>query len=387
MTPATRCNEAGVGRHESAEFVLPGHPDKLCDAIADSIIDWHRGVGRDLQFGLEVACVFDRVFITGRIADPYYRSRDAFPRKRDGIVRDVYASAGYGMDAAGCAWGPLPDNLKIEWILCHGDFADNERELRHLSDDQAICVGYALRDPRTDYLPPAHWLARRIGRELVRQRVEQGAGQIGPDGKVIVHGQRLGRGGAFRPDLVSVSLNHHEQSDWLLLRRVVEEAIETACACAGMALPHIEMNGAGMFVAGGPNGDNGLSGKKLVVDAYGPGVPIGGGAWSGKDFFKVDRLGGMAARRLALESLLASDADEALITLMYLPGGDRPARVDLLLDGKPSDQIVAPSNFGGLESVVLHRLFASSEMPLVDLARWGHQQPGMPWELQHVPIL
>ena len=84
--------------------------------------------------------------------------------------------------------------------------------------------------PAPTTFPPAHWLARRIGRELARLRAEQGAGQIGPDGKVIVHGTRIGRGGTFRPDLVSVSLNHHEQSDWLLLRRVVEEAVETACA-------------------------------------------------------------------------------------------------------------------------------------------------------------
>jgi len=379
MNRTTRSTAMATGRYEAAEFVLPGHPDKLCDAVADSVIDWHRGAGRDLQFGLEVACVFDRVFITGRIADPYCRSRDAFPRRRDGIVRDVYASAGYGLDAAGHVWGPLPADLTIDWVLCHGDFAENERELRHLSDDQAICVGYALRSPETDYLPPAHWLARRIGRELVRLRGERGVGQIGPDGKVIVHGTRTGRGGAFRPELVSVSLNHHVRSDWLLLRRVVEEAVETACA--GVALPEIDMNGAGMFVAGGPNGDNGLSGKKLVVDAYGPGVPIGGGAWSGKDFFKVDRLGGMAARRVALESLLASDADEALVTLTYLPGGDRPARLDLLLDAEPSDRIVAPASFGTLESRVLHGLFASASARAVDLARWGHQQPGMPWEL------
>jgi S-adenosylmethionine synthetase len=145
------------------------------------------------------------------------------------------------------------------------------------------------------------------------------------------------------------------------------------------------MNGAGMFVAGGPNGDNGLSGKKLVVDAYGPGVPIGGGAWSGKDFFKVDRLGGMAARRVALESLLASDADEALVTLTYLPGGDRPARVDLLLDGKPSDRIVVPARFGALESRMLHGIFAPASARAIELARWGHQQPGMPWELETSP--
>ncbi len=136
-----------------------------------------------------------------------------------------------------------------------------------------------------------------------------------------------------------------------------------------------------MFVAGGPNGDNGLSGKKLVVDAYGPGVPIGGGAWSGKDFMKVDRLGGMAARRLALESLLASGADEAQVTLAYLPGGDRPARVDLLLDGRPSDRVVIPPAFGALESRVLHALFVPAAAGAVDLARWGHQRPGMPWEL------
>jgi S-adenosylmethionine synthetase len=370
-------------RFETAEFVLPGHPDKLCDAVADTIVEHFAQGDPRAQCGIEVACVFDRVFVTGRIASSSAKSRKVFEATRDTLVRGAYASAGYGVDAAGRPWGPLPTSLKIDWALCFGGFAENERELRHLSDDQAICVGYALRSPETDYLPPAHWLARRIGRELARLRLDRGAGQIGPDGKVIVHGARTGRGGAFRPELVSVSLNHHEQSDWLLLRRVVEEAVETACA--GRALPEIEMNGAGMFVAGGPNGDNGLSGKKLVVDAYGPGVPIGGGAWSGKDFFKVDRLGGMAARRLALESLAASDADEALVTLTYLPGGDRPARVDLLLDGKPSDRIVVPAGFGPLESRVLHGLFAPASARAIELARWGHQQPGMPWELEPSP--
>ena len=365
-------------RFEAAEFVLPGHPDKLCDAVADTIVEHFAQGDARAQCGIEVACVFDRVFVTGRIASSSAPSRSVFGGTRDELVRGAYASAGYGIDAAGHAWGPLPENLKIDWALCFGGFVENERELRHLSDDQAICVGYALRSPGTDYLPPAHWLARRIGRELARLRLEKGAGQIGPDGKVIVHGTLNGRGGTFRPALVSVSLNHHEQSDWLLLRRVVEEAVETACV--GMALPEIEMNGAGMFVAGGPNGDNGLSGKKLVVDAYGPGVPIGGGSWSGKDFFKVDRLGGMTARRVALESLVASDADEALVTLTYLPGGDRPSRVDLLLDGQPSDRIVIPPVFGALESRVLHGLFVVAPAHAVDLARWGHQQPGMPWE-------
>ena len=242
-----------------------------------------------------------------------------------------------------------------------GGFEEGEREMRHLSDDQAICVGYAVRDPESNYLPPAHWLARRIGRELFRLRLERGAGHVGPDGKVIVHGEDRRRHQRLPAD---AGVDFPQPSHRVRLAAassIAEEAVETACA--GSPLPDFVLNGAGMFVCGGPNGDNGLSGKKLVVDAYGPGVPIGGGAWSGKDFFKVDRLGGMAARRLALESLLASDAHEATVTLSYLPGSDRPARVELLLDGQGSDAVVIPREFGGLESERLHELFVTAGLP------------------------
>ena len=300
---------------------------------------------------------------------------------RDDMVRKAYASAGYGVDAAGYVWGPLPEDLKIAvGAVLRSTFAEGERELRHLSDDQAICVGYAVRSPQTDYLPPAHWLARRIGRELARLRVERGAGQIGPDGKVIVHGARTGRGGAFRPDL-RLGVAQPPRAVRLAAAAARGGGGGRDAHAPAWPLPDIEMNGAGMFVAGGPNGDNGLSGKKLVVDAYGPGVPIGGGAWSGKDFFKVDRLGGMAARRLALESLLASDADEALVTLTYLPGGDRPARVDLLLDGA---SVGSGRRAGGVRRAREPRAARPLQREgaeLVELARWGHQRPGMPWEL------
>lgn len=107
-------------------------------------------------------------------------------------------------------------------------------------------------------------------------------------------------------------------------------------ACAGMALPDLELNGAGMVVSGSPNGDNGLSGKKLVVDAYGPTVPIGGGAWSGKDFRKVDRIGGMLARELALAAVAEAGAGEAQVTLEYIPGCEGPVHVGVLIDGKPA---------------------------------------------------
>jgi hypothetical protein len=86
------------------------------------------------------------------------------------------------------------------------------------------------------------------------------------------------------------------------------------------------------------------------------------------------------ARRVALESLLASDAEEATVTLSYLPGGDRPARVDLLLDGAPSAAVVVPRSFGRLESGRLHKLFVKAEAELTELARWGHQVEEVPWD-------
>ncbi len=359
---------------ETAEFVLPGHPDKLCDALVDSIVDAVRQGDPEGQCGLEAACVFDRLFITGRIA-----ARREVLHRLDvaALARQAYASAGYGVDAAGYAWGPLPEHLRIDTAFCWGEFADGERELRHLADDQAVCVGYANRLAETDHLPPAHWLARRIGRELHHLRREQGAGQVGPDAKVVVRVAR--QGWHWQPRHVSLSLNHHLGSDWILLREIAEAAVETACA--GQPLPDLALNGAGMFVSGGPNGDNGLSGKKLVVDAYGPTVPIGGGAWSGKDFRKVDRIGGLLARELALAAVAESGAGEARVTLEYIPGCDGPVHAGLLLDGRPARLEELPGAAAvPRDNLGTWRRYVAAAAPLVDLARWGHQQGGLPWE-------
>lgn len=361
-------------RHETAEFVLPGHPDKLCDAVVDTIVDAVRQHDPEGQCGLEAACVFDRLFLTGRIA----ARRDVLETLDvDALARQAWASAGYGVDAAGYAWGPLPENLRIETAFCWGEFEPGERELRHLSDDQAVCVGYANRLAETSHLPPAHWLARRVGRELRRLRLEKGAGQVGPDAKVVVRAARTGW--SWQPEHVSISLNHHADSDWILLREIAEEAVENACA--GKRLPDLELNGAGMFVSGGPNGDNGLAGKKLVVDAYGPTVPIGGGAWSGKDFRKVDRIGGLLARELALAAVAESGADEALVTLEYVPGCAAPVHVGVLLDGVPRGLESLPATaLIPVDNLSAWRRHVGVRLPLAELARWGHQQPDAPWE-------
>jgi S-adenosylmethionine synthetase len=372
-------------RIESAEHVLPGHPDKLCDAAVDAIVDFVRRGKEDErrgktiagdpdgQCGLEAAVIFGSVYLTGRVA-----AREDLLGHLDlpGILEKTYRSAGYGRDAAGFDWTPSPKGLGVITQLCIGPFAEGEREARHLSDDQAVCVGYANALAETGHLPPAHWLARRIARALFDLRAVQGAGQVGPDGKVLATVETDGE--RWRPLSVSVSLNHHEGSDWLFLRRFAEEAVERACA--GRPMPTVSLNGAGMFVAGGPMGDNGLSGKKLVVDAYGPTVPIGGGAWSGKDFHKVDRLGGLLARSLAKRTVVRGLAREAQVSLAYAPGCDRPVEVGALLDGRPVSDLLARLGQPEIGNQAVWRDYVACDASLPELARWGHQRAGMPWE-------
>lgn len=364
----SRSTRTRSSRIEMAEWVLPGHPDKLCDAAVDAIVEAVSRADRLGQCGLEAACVFDRFFLTGRIAageaawEKTVRDLDL-----DALIRGAYRSAGYGPDRSGYVWGPHPEDIKIEKVLCLGPFAEGEREMRHLSDDQAICVGYANAMAETNHMPPAHWLARRIARALVALRLKKGAGQVGPDGKVIVRVQTDGT--TWEPVHVSISLNHHIESDWMLLRRIAEEAV--AVACRGKQPPKLEINGAGMFISGGPNGDNGQTGKKLVMDAYGPTVPIGGGAWSGKDLNKVDRVGGWLARKIALWAVRQYRAGDALVTLSYVPGGEAPAGMEILLDCRSR----AATEKGAGKVMSLKTRDYATEMAqcrarLVNVARW-----------------
>jgi S-adenosylmethionine synthetase len=133
-----------------------------------------------------------------------------------------------------------------------------------------------------------------------------------------------------------------------------------------------------------------LSGKKLVVDAYGPGIPIGGGAWSGKDFRKVDRLGGLLARELALKAVSRGLGSEARVVLEYNPGCNQPVSIDLICDdarqeGNVIGMLGSPDveNYS-VSSRYIHELFNEDQgdsESLMNLARWGHQVTGIPWEI------
>lgn len=360
-----------------AEWVLPGHPDKLCDALADRIVGEVMRADPYGQCGIEAACAFDHVFVTGLIGFDRGTLPDVEQRLAD-WVRDTYRSAGYGG-----RWDPLPETLRIDTRALRIEQRDSEwQELRHLSDDQCICVGYAQDTPQSDYLPGALWTARRIAQALHARQQAAPQGPIGPDGKVIVRGEERDDG-SFRPHSVSVSLHHAEDADWLKLRRHAQSALRDALGEG--PLPELAVNAAGMFLCGGPTGDNGTTGKKLVMDAYGPGVPIGGGAWSGKDFHKPDRVGGMLARRLALQCVQAGVGRRVRVQLEYRPNSALPESVAVWADGRhvPLPHAVRPVPTRDAARSMIAELAGADFVPLTSgkLARWGHfGHAGSWWE-------
>lgn len=313
-----------------AEAVCAGHPDRLADRIAAGIVELACARDEEALVGVEVAVRREVVFVDGRIAAG---EGPACAVREDEVValaREVFRAAGYGFGPSG-RFDPLPEALDVKLDLCLGPLDGEERAVRDLSDDQAICVGHACAGRRAGYRPLEQALALDFATALERLRGQPPDIRLGPDGKVLVaiRGRRLVG--------VSCSVHHGPRADWVLLTRGVPEA------CGLVAAEYVEageldapgavdwlVNGAGAFELGGPRGDNGLSGKKLVADAYGTSVPVGGGAVWGKDPRKVDVRGSAMARDMALPLVLSGQAREATVWLAWRPGDADPRWVEVV---------------------------------------------------------
>ena len=303
-----------------AEAVCAGHPDRLSDTIASRVVELACARDREALVGIEVALHRGVVFVDGRIAAGEGESCLVGEEDVVGIVRRAFRDAGYGEQ-----FPPAPESIEVRLDLCLGPLGADERAIRQVSDDQAIAVGYACRGARAGYRPIEQALATDFARALERLRADKPSLGLGPDGKalVVVRGRRLVG--------VSLSVHHAPGAEWISLT----EAARDAClqvAAEYVAVGELEVpgdvdwlvNGAGAFEIGGPSGDNGLSGKKLVADAYGSSVPIGGGAVHGKDPLKVDPAGQALARKMALDLVLAGGCEEATVWLAWRPGDVEP---------------------------------------------------------------
>ena len=356
-----------------AEFVLPGHPDKVADAIADHIVA--AALARDpiAAAGIEVAVHRGLTVVTGCVVGAGASGLDV-----RALVEEVHA----GILAPERRGEPGRCVIELEARdLTQGELASRG----HVACDQSIVTGWASTLPGTDGLPVEHAVARRIAIALWHLHLSRRDLSLGPDGKVIVAVREAGTGGdvTWIVDDVTVSIQHPRGWDEPTSRQAITDAVAVALDASCDAIPGLSLadgartprvNPGGPYVIGGTHGDNGLSGKKLVIDFYGPRVPIGGGALSGKDFASVDRVGALVARDLALAVTDQWGARTCEVTLAIRPGDEafRVARV--VADGGARFDVAEVSSLvdlgvgSRLDWPFLHR-------PLTEVARWGHFAP------------
>ena len=313
-----------------AESVTPGHVDRCADAIAERLVDEAvtRFVGA--RCGFEVALNAAEAVLQGYVLtlppfeDPHvscgYEIVDfASDADLSRVVHEALAECGYV--------GEHEQTLRVNSQLIAEDIEDDRQATSTLSDDQVVVVGYATPVDAHNNLPVEMFAARQAQRALFDCALAN-PDLLGPDGKVLL-GLRE-EGGVCVVEFLNASIQHRKGVDYGELYQLLYEPVLAALLTVhGVEVPETTsarefvINGRGEFSEGGVNGDTGLSGKKLVASLYGPRIPIGGGALSGKDQFKADRIGTLRARHIAVR-IAAETGLSATTTLAWFPGSGSP---------------------------------------------------------------
>jgi S-adenosylmethionine synthetase len=309
---------------KTAEFVSPRHPDKICDFIADSILDAYLGYDIDSRVAIEVMGGHNLITINGEVTSKTEINIEA-------IVKSI-----------------VGENYKVL-----SNIALQSREIASGVDtggagDQGIMKGYATRETE-NLLPQEYELARNLCQKIYEVYPYDGKTQVTvEDGRVKV---------------VVASFQNTKNSELLELVKSIIDSEEYL------------INPAGEWVHGGFDSDTGLSGRKLVVDNYGPEVAIGGGSFSGKDYTKVDRSGAYMARKIAVDLLRKHNAKVVVTKLAYAIGKSEP--------------VMAVANIDGVEEVIegydlspkgIREYLKLKEVKFAETCTWGHFGRGFNWE-------
>jgi len=325
----------------SSESVTEGHPDKLCDQVSDAVLDALLAKDPMSRVACETATTTGTVLVAGEITTTAYA--DVIGIVRD-VVKDIgYTNAHYGFDFETC--GVLTAIKPQSPDIAQGvDRAqDDGAELG--AGDQGMMFGFAV-DETPDLMPLPITLAHAVAKQLAKARKSGELKYLRPDGKSQITVE-YHKGVPKRVHTVVVATQHDEGVDVEQLRRDVKEAIvRAAIQPLGEHLLDEEtryvINGTGKFVIGGPMGDAGLTGRKIIVDTYGGYAPHGGGAFSGKDATKVDRSGAYAARYVAKNIVAARLATRCQIQIAYVIGVAKPVslNVETFGTGTVDDEVI-----------------------------------------------
>jgi S-adenosylmethionine synthetase len=319
----------------TSESVSEGHPDKVCDRISDEVVDAFFRLGPELGWdpkNLRVACetlaTTNRVVIAGETRGPKEITRDLIAHLARVAIRDI------GYEQPGFHW----EDADIE-VLLHAQSADIAQGVDEGGNkdegagDQGIMFGYACRETPELMPAPIHY-AHRILQRLSAARRSGESPTLGPDAKSQVT-LRYSGGKPVEATQIVVSTQHLDESlSSEDVRRIVEPFVREALPEGWIGKATVwHVNPTGKFVIGGPDGDCGLTGRKIIVDTYGGAAPHGGGAFSGKDPTKVDRSAAYAARYLAKNVVAAGLADRCTIQVSYAIGVARPLSIYADLHG------------------------------------------------------
>ena len=364
----------------TSESVTEGHPDKICDQISDAVLDEILKKDPQARVACEVAVKTGLVFVFGEITTDTYVDLDKTARK---VIHDIgYTRAKYGFDAETCSvitsiGAQSPD-------IAQG--VDQQKDLG--AGDQGLMFGFACQES-PDFMPLPINLAHQLARRLAQVRKDKTLKYLRPDGKtqVTVEYDRHTKK-PLRVDTVVVSAQHDPQITLKkiktdLKKQVIDPVLKNLIDKKTI----IHINPTGKFVIGGPQGDAGLTGRKIIVDTYGASAPHGGGAFSGKDPTKVDRSGAYMARYIAKNIVASQIAKQCQIQISYAIGISKPININVntFSTGKISDEIlqdIVEKKFDCRPQAIIENF--SLQKPIYKkLAAYGHfgeNAKDMPWE-------
>ena len=326
----------------TSESVTEGHPDKMCDAISDAILDAIMKEDPMGRVACETATTTGLVLVMGEITTSAYVDIQKIVRD---TVREIgYTRGKYGFDADTCAVITAIDEQSADIAMGVDKALEakmGEDEIDAIgAGDQGMMFGYASNETE-EYMPYAINMAHKLARQLTKVRKDGTLPYLRPDGKTQVTVEYSEEGKPIRIDAVVCSTQHDPEVTQEQIHEDIKKYVFDAIIPADMVDDDTKyfINPTGRFVIGGPHGDSGLTGRKIIVDTYGGAGRHGGGAFSGKDCTKVDRTAAYAARYVAKNIVAAGLADKCEIQLSYAIGVARPTSINVNTfgTGKVSD--------------------------------------------------
>ena len=336
----------------TSESVTEGHPDKVCDAISDAILDECIKQDPMSRVACETATCTGFVLVTGEITTKAYV--DIQKVVRDTVKEIGYTKSEYGFDGNTCAVFSAIDEQSSDIAMGVDNALETKADLKALENnmtdeeigaigagDQGMMFGYATNET-PEYMPYPISIAHALTRQLTKVRKDGTLKYLRPDGKSQVSVEYDENGKPKRLEAVVLSTQHDPDVSQEQIHKDIKKYVFDPVLPEGLldGKTKIYINPTGRFVIGGPHGDAGLTGRKIIVDTYGGYARHGGGAFSGKDCTKVDRSGAYAARYVAKNLVAAGLADQVEIQLSYAIGVAEPTSVmaDTFGTGKLSDE-------------------------------------------------